>query len=81
MLCEISTQISYKFYKYKALEIIIDIYHSEIISEVEVTIVQLAGAESARLSIVLERGNDLGAEIWNLLRDVLIIVAYCYIRS
>ena len=80
MLCEISTQISYKSYKYKALEIIIDIYHREIISYVDVAIVQRAGAES-RLSNALERGNDFGAEIWNLLRDVLIIVAYFYLSS
>ena len=62
VLCEISTQISYKSYKYKALEIIIDIYHREIISYVDVAIVQRAGAES-RLSNALERGNDFGAEI------------------
>ena len=43
VLCEISTPISYKFYKYKALKIIIDIYHRGIISLVEVEIAR--GAE------------------------------------
>ena len=40
-------------------------------------IVQRTCAES-RTSNVLERGNDLRAQIWNFLRDVLKIVAYSY---
>ena len=78
VLCEISTPISYKFYKYKALKIIIDIYHRGIISLVEVEIAH--GAEW-RLSNLLERGNDFGAEIWNLVRDLLKIVGYSHLSS